>query len=84
MQADLRLGQLRSGQMKNDPPRSESDQLKVNISEIITALVRWMDLRYLISSLARLHLQHRVMLYRVDLRIWEALAGFSPLLTTIH
>ena len=47
-------------------------------------LVRWMDLRYLISSLARLHLQHRVMLYRVDLRIWEALAGFSPLLTTIH
>ena len=39
MQADLRLGQIRSGQMKKDPPRSESDPLKVHISEIITALV---------------------------------------------
>ena len=39
MRADLRLGQIRSGQMKKDPPRSESDHLKVHISEIITALV---------------------------------------------
>ena len=39
MQADLRLGQIRSGQMKKDPPRSESDPLKVHISEIITALI---------------------------------------------
>ena len=39
MRADLRLGQIRSGQMKKDPPRSESDPLKVHISEIITALV---------------------------------------------
>ena len=38
MRADLRLGQIRSGQMKKDPPRSESDPLKVHISEIITAL----------------------------------------------
>ena len=38
MQADVRLGQIRSGQMKKDPPRSESDPLKVHISEIITAL----------------------------------------------
>ena len=39
MRADLRLGQIRSGQMKKDPPRSESDPLKIHISEIITALV---------------------------------------------
>ena len=39
MQADLRLGQIRSGQMKKDPTRSESDPLKVHISEIITALI---------------------------------------------
>ena len=39
MRADLRLGQIRSGQMKKYPPRSESDPLKVHISEIITALV---------------------------------------------
>ena len=39
MRADLRLCQIRSGQMKKDPPRSESDPLKVHISEIITALV---------------------------------------------
>ncbi len=39
MRADLRLGQIRSGQMKKDPLRSESDHLKVHISEIITALV---------------------------------------------
>ena len=39
MRADLRLGQIRSGQMKKDPPRSESDPLKVHISEIITALI---------------------------------------------
>ena len=38
MQADLRLVQIRSGQMKKDPPRSESDHLKIHISEIITAL----------------------------------------------
>ena len=38
MRADLRLCQIRSGQMKKDPPRSESDPLKVHISEIITAL----------------------------------------------
>ena len=38
MQADVRLGQIRSGQMKKDPPRSESDPLKIHISEIITAL----------------------------------------------
>ena len=38
MRADLRLCQIRSGQMKKDPPRSESDHLKVHISEIITAL----------------------------------------------
>ena len=36
---DLRLGPIRSDQMKKDPPRSESDPLKVHISEIITALV---------------------------------------------
>ena len=39
MRADLRLCQIRSGQMKKDPPRSESDPLKVHISEIITALL---------------------------------------------
>ena len=39
MRADLRLGQIRSGQMKKDPPRSESDPLKIHISEIITALL---------------------------------------------
>ena len=39
MRADLRLGQIRSGQMKKDPPRSGSDPLKVHISEIITALL---------------------------------------------
>ena len=39
MRADLRLGQIRSGQMKKNPPRSESDNLKIHISEIITALL---------------------------------------------
>ena len=38
MRADLRLGQIRSGQMKKDLPISESGPLKVHISEIITAL----------------------------------------------
>ena len=43
MRADLRLCQIRSGQMKKDPPRSESDPLKVHISEIITALAAGSD-----------------------------------------
>ena len=47
MRADLRLGQIRSGQMKKDPPRSESDPLKVHISEIITALAMTIGKAYL-------------------------------------
>ena len=46
MRADLRLGQIRSGQMKKDPPRSESDPLKIHISEIITALVESYPIRF--------------------------------------
>ena len=40
MRGDLRLGQIRYGHMKKDPPKSESDPLKIHISEIITALFR--------------------------------------------
>ena len=50
MRADLRLGQIRSGQMKKDPPRSESDPLKVHISEIITALLIYIHLMKFIDS----------------------------------
>ena len=50
MRADLRLGQIRSGQMKKDPPRSESDPLKVHISEIITALIERRNQKYKVDT----------------------------------
>ena len=37
MGSDVRLGQIRSDQMKKDPSRSEPDPLKVQISVFITA-----------------------------------------------